>query len=406
MAEFREHQLENGLKIVGECDKSAVSCACGFFVQTGARDENKEISGVSHFLEHMVFKGGKKRNALQITYDLAALGAQSNAYTGLENTVYYASVLPEYFEGVFDILSDMMRPTLEEAEFLTEKGVILEEIALYEDRPTHVLFEAALSLHFLEHPAANSVLGSKESIRKLSVSQMREYFESRYSADNIVLAGSGNFSWEKLIDMAQAACGEWKAFEPKREVVKHNFSGTRETIKRPGLSKVYSICLIPGPGMQDEARYAGAILSSILGDASSSLLYWRLIDTGLADVVSADLEEMFDVGIFTVFTTCSSENVEKMESEVESVLNKPLEFTEEDLQRAKRKLSTRMVLQEESVLRRLIGLGSEWLARKRYFPLEKELEKINAVSREDIEKYVAQFPFKEKTVVHLVSDES
>ena len=143
---FKSTVLKNGLRVVGEQRSSAVSSALGFFVKTGARDEEADVSGVSHFLEHMMFKGTEKRSALDITYQLGAMGAQANAYTSEENTVYYAAVLPEYFSDALELLSDMLRPALTEEEFKVEKKVILEEIALYQDRPTHVLFEASVVL--------------------------------------------------------------------------------------------------------------------------------------------------------------------------------------------------------------------------------------------------------------------
>ena len=142
--DFKKYTLENNLTLLGEVNPHAKSVALGFFVKTGARDETADVSGVSHFLEHMMFKGTEKRSALDVTYDLGNLGAQANAFTSEENTVYYASVLPEYFEDTLELLSDMLRPSLSQEEYDVEKKVILEEIALYQDHPMHILFEASM----------------------------------------------------------------------------------------------------------------------------------------------------------------------------------------------------------------------------------------------------------------------
>ena len=135
--QFREHQLENGLDVIAECNPAASVCAVGFFVKTGARDEDPELSGVSHFLEHMVFKGTEHRGAADVNRELDEIGAQSNAYTSEEQTVYFLAVLPEYIERGIDLLADIMRPSLRTEDFEMEKQVILEEIAKYDDQPPY-----------------------------------------------------------------------------------------------------------------------------------------------------------------------------------------------------------------------------------------------------------------------------
>lgn len=164
---FKKTQLSNGLTLLGESNPSNVSAAIGFFVKTGARDETPAESGLSHFLEHMMFKGTPTRSALQINLDLGNLGAQANAFTSEENTVYYAAVIPERFAEMQDLLTDMLRPSLDRGEFDMEKKVILEEIALYQDRPHFYLFENAFKDYFGDHPAGNSVLGSHASVLSL-----------------------------------------------------------------------------------------------------------------------------------------------------------------------------------------------------------------------------------------------
>jgi predicted Zn-dependent peptidase len=177
--EMKKTVLSNGLTVVGEPNPANVSAAIGFFVRTGSRDENEQESGVSHFLEHMMFKGTATRSAEDITFQLGNIGAQANAFTSEENTVYYGAVIPEHLPAMQELLSDMLRPAIDPDEFSTEKNVILEEIALYQDRPTHVLFEKAYRTFYGTHPVGNSVLGSTDSISALTYEQMRGYFERR-----------------------------------------------------------------------------------------------------------------------------------------------------------------------------------------------------------------------------------
>src|SRR6267142_6043163 len=164
---FHQHVLDNGLTILGETSPSARSVALGFFVRTGSRDEAAGISGVTHFLEHMVFKGTPRRTALDVNRDFDAIGANYNAFTSEENTVFYASVLPEYLPRAVDILADILRPSLRGEDFDVEKNVIIEEIGMYEDQPMWCAYDQAKKTYFDGHPLGNSVLGSVESIRGL-----------------------------------------------------------------------------------------------------------------------------------------------------------------------------------------------------------------------------------------------
>src|SRR5438093_1394378 len=195
---FESVVLKNGLKIIGETSPSARSTAIGFFVRTGSRDETPEVSGVSHFLEHMVFKGTPRRSALEVNRDFDRIGAHYNAFTSEENTVFHAAVLPEYLPQAVDILADILRPSLRGEDFDLEKNVIIEEIGMYEDQPMWSAYDQAKRAHFAEHPLGNSILGSVASITALTREQMHAYFQRRYVAPNITVVAAGNFEWSNL----------------------------------------------------------------------------------------------------------------------------------------------------------------------------------------------------------------
>src|SRR5437764_1510251 len=196
---FHHHVLPNGLTIIGETSPSARSAAVGFFVRTGSRDETPEVSGVSHFLEHMVFKGTPRRTALDVNRDFDKIGADYNAFTSEENTVFYAAVLPEYLPQAVDIIADILRPSLRQDDFDMEKKVIIEEIGMYEDQPNWCVYDHAKKAFFGSHPLGNSVLGSVESITNLTRDQMAGYFDHRYIAPNITLAVAGKFDWDEVV---------------------------------------------------------------------------------------------------------------------------------------------------------------------------------------------------------------
>ena len=392
------------MTVIGEKRESAVSTAAGFFVKTGARDENKVLSGVSHFLEHMMFKGTAKRSALDITYELGAIGAQANAYTSEETTVFYLAVLPEYFPKAFDILSDMLRPSLDANEFVVEKKVILEEIALYQDKPTHYLFETSLREFFGSHPAGNCVLGTAESIGALTSEQMRGYFDLRYSASNIVLAVAGQFDWEEVVAYAEQHCGHWSNHPAQRVHQVHQPVPGQKLITKAELQRAHLCLLAPGPAATSTDRYPAEILSAILGDSSGSRAYWALIDKGLADSAVVDVDDMDEVGLIYGYVSSTPEQLDEVGEILAGIMSTPENFSQHELDRAVTKIGTRLVLQGESSMRRLMAIGNDWLYRSEYVPLQEELSRIQNVTRDTILDLTTRYSFMPTNVVKLLPE--
>lgn len=395
--EFRTARLANGLTLIGEIRLSAMSSACGFFVKTGSRDETPGIFGVSHFLEHMMFKGTHKRSALDITYELGAIGAQSNAYTSSELTVYYGAVLPEFFERKLEILCDMLRSVLDKKEFDTEKKVILEEIALYQDRPSHVLYERAISSYFKNANPGNSVLGTQESVAEMSLDAMNAYFEQRYSPSNMVLAASGNFDWDIFVESVGNYCSTWRNFpcDDNRSCELCSHIGTKEEFHKQDLQKAYGILIAPGISAQSDCIAEANVLSCILGDSSGSKAYWQIVDKGLADCASIESYEMDRLGITMAYASSEADKLDVVLDILDSILKNPFNFTDEDLQRAKNKIRTQLVLQCESPLRRLKSIGVDWCYRNEYENLSDRLFRYDRVTRESIAAYAEKVACKE-----------
>jgi predicted Zn-dependent peptidase len=388
---YKKTKLSNGLTIIGESNPSNVSTAIGFFVKTGARDETPNESGVSHFLEHMMFKGTTRRSALDINFALGSLGAQANAFTSEENTVYYAAVIPERFVEMQELLSDMLRPALDPHEFNTEKKVILEEIALYQDRPQFFLFENAFKDYFGEHPAGNSVLGSHESVSALTHEQMRDYFTRRYSPANVVLAATGNFSWDSFVADAERFCGSWRGETVSRTCSRYSRASKSRTFKKQNLNQAHAVLIAEGTSAQDSERYPMALLATMLGDSSGSRMYWELIDTGLAESAGVDSDERDGAGCFSAYVSTSPDRLEQVLEIAKGVLASPLEFTQQDLDRAKSKIIARIVLDGELPMGRLMALGLEWTYRKESTPLAVVIERIREVTRAEIEAALHRF---------------
>src|SRR6516164_944215 len=305
---FHSQTLSNGLQIIGESHPAALSAAVGFFVKTGSRDETPAVSGVSHFLEHMVFKGTPRRTALEVNRDFDKIGAQYNAFTSEENTVFHAAVLPEYLPSAVDILADILRPSLREDDFEMEKNVIIEEIGMYEDQPMWSAYDHAKRIYFAEHALGNSILGTPESIRALKRDQMHAYFERRYVAPNITVAVAGNFDWQSVINLIETHCGSWiNGAAPRVGVSETKGSGAFQVMKREKVTQEHVFLISPAPAADSPLRHAADTLALALGDDSGSRLYWALVDPGLADSADASFHDYEGTGSFYTSFSCDPE---------------------------------------------------------------------------------------------------
>jgi predicted Zn-dependent peptidase len=399
-----QHRLNNGLKIIGEVNPASKSSAIGFFVKTGSRDETPKEAGVSHFLEHMMFKGTPNRSALELTYDLGRIGAQANAFTSEENTVYYAAVLPEYFREMHTILADMLRPALDPAEFATEKNVILEEIALYQDRPQFYLFERAAADYYGRHPAGNSVLGSTDSISALTQPEMRAYFERRYAPGNMVLVGAGNFDWELFLADAERLSGGWQEYAAPRDCPVHRTTPLMKEYRKKGITQSHVVFLTEGAHAQEDERFALGVLALVLGDSTGSKLYWELVDPGLAESADADNDERDGTGAFMAYAATSPDKLDLVAEKMRKIISAPLDFTVADLERAKTKVISKMVLGGELPMGRMMGLGMSWNARRHVQPLRDVIDRVKAITREEIERTVARYPLATWSEFRLVGE--
>jgi predicted Zn-dependent peptidase len=403
MLTFKQAKLKNGLDLVAEIHDHAQSAALGFMVKTGSRDETPDLAGVSHFLEHMMFKGTAKRNSQQVNEEFDAMGAKNNAFTSNEVTCYWAQVLPEFTERALDLLADMMRPSLNEDDFNMEKKVILEEIALYLDRPAHVLFEAVMADHFQNHPMANSVLGTKDSITALAQPSMRNYFDSRYGPGNMVLAAAGKIDFDQFVALAEKYCGHWKTVNAPRQYPPTILKPKRRHITDPKLKRHYIAGLCPGPSAQDDARYPAMVLSDVLGDNEGSRLFWALVEPGLADEADFSFYPHDQTGSFLVYASCDPERAKVVEEILLNELQKVVKegLTDDEIQRSKNKIESGTVLQGESPLGRMRGLASRWIYNKEYRSLEEDLAKLESITKKEMQSIANDSAFTPMTLTTL-----
>jgi len=391
--EFKKETLANGLDLIGEVNRAAKSAAVGFFVKTGSRDETKQINGVSHFLEHMLFKGTEKLNAIEVNEAFDRTGAEFNAGTSWENTVYYAAVLPEYLEQVTNLWIELMRPALREDDFDLEKNVIKEEIAMYRDTPSFDVMDKCQRLYFEEHPCGNSVLGSEESIESLTSEQMREYFTRRYAPNNIVFACAGNFDWDQICSVVDSPCSQWRSQPLGRELGEAPGGKKKKRIEKANLVREHICLMSAGPRAQDETKFAAAILGIIIGDSVGSRFYWELVDKALAEVAVTQFCPMDGVGVFYNSICCSPENVSTVLGIVEDIFQSLCEggIKQEELTKAKNKILSKLVLENELPMGRLSALGSNWVYLKQYRTIEDDIGAIKAVTIDDVHSLIKRY---------------
>lgn len=399
---FYVEKLENGLQILAQRMPDLESVSVCFFTRTGARDEHDAaIYGVSHFLEHMVFKGTARRDTEQITLDFNRMGAEFNAFTSLEQTVFYARVLREYLPDAVDLLADMMRPKLDEADFNIERNVILEEIARSEDVPTGQAYRRLMQTFFAGNSLGHDVLGTRESISNLQVEQMRGYHDRRYAANNLILAVAGNFEWDDLRALAVEKCGGWQSGEMGREAPAFSPASTSTIIVKPQQKQQIVLLAWPSVSVQDDDLYAAYLAMMVLGDGTGSRLFWNIYQKGLAETAVASLSPMDGTGMSVAFVSTTPEHapgvLELLRAELKSLQADGIH--EDELRRAKDKLVSRTVLDGDSAFSRMQDLAYTWAAKSEVRSIQDEIAEIEAVTLEDVRRVLNRFPCTDNQVL-------
>jgi predicted Zn-dependent peptidase len=352
----------------------------------------------------MIFKGTLRRSALDVNRDLDRIGAHANAFTSEENTVFYAPILPEYLPQAVDVLADILRPSLREADFDKERQVILEEIGRYEDQPINCAFEAAKRAYFADHPLGQTILGTPASIQALTRDQMNEYFEQRYVAANITVAAAGHYDWDHLVALLEEQCGAWRGGPIGRQEVRETVGpGTFHVVTKAKVAQEHVILISGGPPADSPLRYAADVLAMAIGDDTGSRLYWELIDPGLADTADTSFHDYEGTGsVYTSFS-CDPEQVEENLAIVHEVLGDVQRkgITEAELQQAKSKLGSRVVRGSERPMGRMLAIGMAWTYLHQYRTVDDELKAFDAVTLGTVRDVLERYPLNWATTLAL-----
>lgn len=392
MSTFVTHTLGNGLRLCLEPLDHVPSAACGFLVQSGSRDEQPAEQGVSHFLEHMCFKGTERTSCAEINQRFDRLGSKYNAFTSQEKTMYYGWVPAEQLVPQLELLAEMMRSTLPPAEFETEKQVILEEIAMYRDSLQSCMFELASQELFAGTALAHSVLGTPETIGPLTRAQMVDYHARRYGPENLLFVASGRFDPAALRDRVEACCGAWPRasggrVQPSPQLRCGVARQRHDKFKQQALM----LCFAAPPAAVDDARVP--VLARILG-GENSRIYWNVIQRGVCANAGAFYMSYSDVGVFVLYALCEPERapaaLEALRAEAEQVQRRGVE--REEVQRVANTMRTHAARDGDAPMRRLMQLANDIDVLGEPRTLEQQLARIEAVHAEDLRALLETYP--------------
>jgi predicted Zn-dependent peptidase len=387
-AVYKKTVLPSGLRIVSENLPASKSVAIGIWVNVGSRDELAEENGISHFIEHMAFKGTKKRDARRIAHELESVGGSLNAFTSREQTCYYARILDRHLDRAVDVLADILKNSLfDPQELEKEKKVILEEIKDVEDSPADWVHDLFAENIWKDHPLGKPIIGRRDRIKSFDRSRLLSYLSSKYLPEQVVVAASGNVSHARLVGLVKSKL----AFHSNNGAAPLNRFAPGETGARSVKSKETSqahVCLgVPSASYKDRRRYACLILNTVLGGGMSSRLFQKVREEkALAYSIYSYHDFYEDTGILGIYLATSPEQVAPA---VDLVLDelakiKAGKLTRTEMESAKEQLKGNLVLGLESTSSRMNRLARNELFLGEYVPLKKALQAIDSVKPAEV----------------------
>ena len=376
--------LDSGVRVVTEAMPSVRSIALGFWVRAGSRDEAGEQAGLSHFLEHLLFKGSERFSSLEIDETFDAMGAEVNAGTGKETTNVYSRFLDGHLERAFDVLQDMfLRPAYPDID--AERQVVIEEIAMYEDEPQDKVHDVLAGAIFGDHPLGRPVIGRAEVISAVPVPDIAAWHDGRYVAGNIVVAAAGNLDHDRIVALVDGAVAEPRP-APGAAAPPNGSAPTRRFFEKD--TEQYHLC-VGGPGLErgHESRFALRILDTILGGSTSSRLFQEVREKrGLAYAVYSYASQFADSGQVALYVGTRPDNVAEAMNVIGSELRRLYEdgVSSEELERARENVKGRTVLSMESTLTRMSRLGSSVLMGVPVLSVDELLAAYDAVTLAEV----------------------
>ena len=393
--------LPSGLRIVTEEERSVRSAAFGIWVNVGSRDETVSTAGASHFLEHLLFKGTKRRSSLEISSAIEAVGGETNAFTSKEYTCFYARVIDKDLPLAVDVISDLITSSVVKADDVdAERKVVLEEIAMRDDDPSDLIHDLFLERYYGDTPLGRPILGTVESIKGMSRSTVFNYYQKRYQPEDLVVAVAGNIKHKSVVAMVESALSkdgfldQAKKDYQVRSSPKINVPGRgKVTLLDRKTEQAHIVYGVPGVARDDKRRFALSILSSALGGGMSSRLFQEIREKrGLAYSTYAYSQQFAGSGVLSFYVGCKPEKAEESIKIIQSILHDVAEngLTQEEISRAKGAVSGSLVLSQEDTGSRMSRIGKSELVYGQVMSFDQILQEIVDVTPEQIKEIARQ----------------
>jgi predicted Zn-dependent peptidase len=397
--------LNNGLTIISERMNHVRSASVGIWVRSGSRHESAPLNGISHFIEHTLFKGTSKRTSREIAVESDAIGGHVDAFTSREVASYYVKVLDQHLPRAFDLLADLITsPNFADEELDRERNVVLEEIKMVEDTPDDLVHEVFVANFWPDHPLGRSILGTAETLSTFDHNRVVEFFNNVYTPRNLVVAGAGNMHHAAFVDMVSGYLNDLTD-RPAKRIVSAPSSAAPRILLSKELEQAHLILGARCPSMTSEDRYSVHVLNVILGGGMSSRLFQTIReDHGLAYAVYSGVNTYTDAGYLSMYAATSPEQIsEVIRLSVEEFGKfRDEAVSEAELQRAKDQLKVSIMLSLESTSARMSNIARQEIFFGRQFTLDEILERIDRVTAQDVQRMAREiFGGKELAVTAI-----
>jgi predicted Zn-dependent peptidase len=406
--DIQKTELGNGLVIVSERMPSVRSVSFGVFLRSGSRHETAEQHGLTHFIEHALFKGTRQRSAAQIAAEADALGGNLDAFTGREIVGFYNKVLDEHLPRALELVADLITsPAFDPAELEKERNVILEEIKMVEDTPDDIIFDIFCESFYPNHALGRPVLGSADSLTTFKGERIQGYYDEIYRPDNFVLAAAGNFDHQQLVGLAEEAFGDLKRRGSELESSTPDATAPIVLRHKAELEQSHLVIGAPAPSLTSDDRYVANILSVILGGGMSSRLFQSIReDRGLVYTVFSALTPFRDCGYLNIYAATSTEQldetVEATMEELRRIKQDPV--GQEELKRNKDQLKASLMLNLESTSSRMSAAAQQEMSYGRFISPDEIIEAVDAVMAEDVGRLANEIFQTETLAVTVLGD--
>jgi len=392
---IRRQVLPNGLTIITEQMQHIRSASIGIWLQTGSRDEDAAWNGISHFIEHMLFKGTEHRTAEEIARQVDSIGGNMDAFTAKECICFNVKVLDEHLPIALEILSDLvLHPVFDSNDITRERGVILEEIKMDEDNPDYLVHEIFTQNFWKDHPLGKPILGTKETVKKFERTAVLDTYSHRFAPGNIIVSAAGNLDHDRFVELVTQHFEHMKPrkngfHSPVPKIV------SKITLRNKKALEQVQLCLgVPSHPIAHEKRHAGYILNTLLGGGMSSRLFQNIRERqGLVYSIYSDLNPYRDTGCLAVYAGTSRESASKVVQSVVSEFHKlkAEPVPADELRRSKDQLKGSLMLSLESSSARMSNLARQEMYFDRFYDLDELIAKIEAVTVEDLTSLANEF---------------